>query len=95
MKLNKFIKLCMTYTYNLGHCAGTSPQETDNIAISVPKKWLRELCEDQSDEQEYESLKDQMFYLLKSVMMERGWDNNCVVEDRSNDYTLMFSCTSE
>jgi len=89
----RFAELCAQYAMSLGiEMGGTMAMAAGRIAISVPKRWIRDLCEDQLNEDEFLAIRMDMFGLLREIAKDKGW-TGCFLDDRGEDYILQFSLT--
>jgi hypothetical protein len=89
---SKFAELATRYAMSLGYAmGGHTAMVTGKASIVIPKHWIRELCGDQLDEQEYIAVKTELFKLLRSTVENRQdqwqFDN---LHENGDSYVLAF-----
>jgi len=85
--------LCAKYAMALGIEMGSSTGLACGKAmVHVPKKWLRELCDDQLDEDEYIGVKTLVFKTLRAAAERQDW-GDVTLHENGDGHFLQFRRT--
>lgn len=89
---SKFAEMVAKYAMSLGYAmGGHMALGTGKASIMIPKHLIRELCDDQLNEQEYIAVKTELFKLLRSTTENRQgqwqFDN---LHENGDSYVLAF-----